>query len=178
LQIDKTYASAPTFHSSATFFFEKCCTLFCSRLHYLVNMCSVPMTLRGASMSIDRLIRLVSRGEASIWFQPRTPEQSSRFGPAEQAQAAMPRQQRPIGESGTLKIAIRLRYNGRERTTELPLPQDVLRQLLSQAEAQQTSIGEFVGDLLLRVMKKDLFRQVVDKHTTNALDEGGRVLCR
>ena len=127
-------------------------------------------------MSIDRLIRLVSGCTASIWFQPTTeqPERNSRLGSAEKAKAAKPHQARTSGETGPIKIAMRLRYKGRERTTELPLTQDVIRQLASAAEFRQIRIGEFVGDLLLTVAKKDLFRQVLDTHNTNAPDEGGR----
>jgi hypothetical protein len=125
-------------------------------------------------MDIERLIRLVSSWDGSITLHPTTeqPKQNSRFGPA-QARAAMPHETRTSGEAASLKIAMRLRYKGRERTTELSLTQDVIRQLLSEAEFRRIRIGEFVGDLITTVAKKDLFRQVLDAHGTDALDKVG-----
>jgi hypothetical protein len=127
-------------------------------------------------MDIERLIKLVSSCDASITLQPSTEQskQNSRFGPAAQAQAAMRHETRTSAEAGSLKIAMRLRYKGRERTTELSLTEDAIRQLVSEAEFRRIRVGEFVGDLLMAVAKKDLFRQVLDTHSTDALDEGGR----
>jgi hypothetical protein len=125
-------------------------------------------------MSIDRLSRLVFGCTASIWLQPTTErsERNSRLGSAEKAKATMPHQARK-SEAAPI-FALRLRYKGRERTTELPLTPDVIGQLASRAEFRQIRIGELVGDLLLTVAKKDLFRQVLDTHSSDAPDEGGR----
>lgn len=126
-------------------------------------------------MDIERLIRLVSSCDDRITFHPTTeqPKQNSRFGPVAQARTGMPHQTRTSAEAGSLKIAMRLRYKGRERTTELSLTEDVITQLVSQAEFRRMQIGDFVGDLLMTVAKKDLFRQVLDTHSADAPDEGG-----
>jgi hypothetical protein len=123
-------------------------------------------------MDIERLMKLVSSCGGSITLRPSTEQskQNSRFGPMAQAQAAMPHETRTTGEAASLKIAMRLRYKGRERITELSLTQDVIRQLLSEAEFRRIRIGEFLGDLIMTVAKKDLFRQVLD--STDARDEG------
>ena len=125
-------------------------------------------------MSFDRLIALVSSCDASILLQPtaKQPKQNSRLGAVEQAQARTPE----YGEAESLKIAMRLQYKGRERTTELSLTQDVIRQLLSHAESRQIGIGDLIADLLLTVAKKDLFRQVLDTRGTNALAAGSLVV--
>jgi hypothetical protein len=59
------------------------------------------------------------------------PEQNSQSGPVEQAQAPTPHQERVkrANEAGAAHFAIRMQYKGEERTTELPLTQDMIAQL-------------------------------------------------
>ena len=95
-------------------------------------------------MSIKRLITLVPSCDAGIPFQTTTQQ------------------------SGPVKVSMRMRYRGRERTTELPLTEEVISQLVSQAEFRQIRTCDLVGELILTVAKKDLFRQVLDPHCQGA----------
>ena len=54
---------------------------------------------------------------------------------------------------GLANLALRIRYRGEERTTELPLTQDMIRQLAFEAQFRNMSIGEFVGELLQHVLE-------------------------
>jgi hypothetical protein len=53
-------------------------------------------------------------------------------------------------------FAIKMQYRGEERTTDLALTQDVIRQLAFEAQFRDMSIGELVGELIKAMMKKDL----------------------
>jgi len=56
-----------------------------------------------------------------------------------------------------------MRYRGDERTSELPLAQDMIWQLAFEAQFRNMSIGELVGELLIAVMKRDdLFQHVFE----------------
>jgi hypothetical protein len=59
-------------------------------------------------------------------------------------------------------LALRLQYRGDQRTTELLLTQDMIRQLVFEAQFRDMSIGELVGEVIIGVMKKDLFQQVLE----------------
>ena len=54
-----------------------------------------------------------------------------------------------------------MQYKGDERTTELPLTQDMITQLAFEAQFRNMSIGEFVGELLIAIMNSDLFQHVL-----------------
>ena len=57
--------------------------------------------------------------------------------------------------------ALGMKYRGDARTSELPLTQDMIRQLAFEAQFRNMSIGEFVGELLIAIMKRDLFQHVL-----------------
>jgi hypothetical protein len=64
---------------------------------------------------------------------------------------------------GLATLALRMRYRGEERTSELPLTQDMIRQLAFEAQFRSMSIGELVGELVIAMMKKDdLFQHVLE----------------
>jgi len=85
------------------------------------------------------------------------PQQNSQSGPAEQRH-----QERAIkNELDLANLALRMQYRGDERTTELLLTQDMIWQLAFEAQFREMSIGELVGELLIVIMKKDLFQQVL-----------------
>ena len=85
------------------------------------------------------------------------PQQNSQSGPAEQRH-----QERAIkNEVDLANLALRMQYRGNERTTELLLTQDMIWQLAFEAQFRDMSIGELVGELLIVIMKKDLFQQVL-----------------
>jgi hypothetical protein len=86
------------------------------------------------------------------------PQQNSQSGPVEQPQATTPHEERArTDETG---LALRMKYRGDERTSELPLTQDMIRQLAFEAQFRNMSIGELVGELLTAIVKRDLFQQL------------------
>ena len=60
-----------------------------------------------------------------------------------------------------------MRYKGEERTTELPLTHDVIRQLAFEAELRNMRIGELIGELMVAMLKKDLFQAVLPRKKQN-----------
>jgi hypothetical protein len=93
------------------------------------------------------------------------PEQNSQSAPVEQAQTPTPHQERAkkMNEVGSASFAIRMRYKGEERTTELPLTHDMIRQLAFEAELRNMRIGELIGELMVAMLKKDLFQTVLQR---------------
>ena len=86
------------------------------------------------------------------------PQQNSQSSPVEQPQATKPHEERArTDETG---LALRMKYRGDERTSELPLTQDMVRQLAFEAQFWNMSIGELVGELLMVIVKRDLFQQL------------------
>ena len=86
------------------------------------------------------------------------PRQNSQLGPAEQRH-----QERAIkNEVDLANLALRMRYRDDERTTELLLTQDTIWQLALEAQFQDMSIGELVGELIIAMVKRDLFQQVLE----------------
>ena len=85
------------------------------------------------------------------------PQQNSQSGPAEQ------RHQEPAikNEVDLATLALRVQYRGDERTTELPLTQDMIWQLAFEAQFRNMSIGELIGEVTTVIMKKDLFQLVL-----------------
>ena len=92
------------------------------------------------------------------------PEENSQSGPVEQAQASTACEERAkrANEAGVPNFAIRMQYRGEERTTQLPLSQDMVRQLAFEAEFRNMRIAEFVGELIVAMLKKDLFQAVLE----------------
>jgi hypothetical protein len=67
------------------------------------------------------------------------------------------------GRPGVANFAIRLQCRGRERTTELPLTQQVVRQLAFEAQLRNMRIGELVGEVIVAMLKKDLLQAVLEQ---------------
>jgi hypothetical protein len=97
------------------------------------------------------------------------PEQNSESAPVEQAQTPTPHQEREkrMNEVGLANFAIRMRYKGEERATELPLTDDMIRQLAFEAELRDMRIGELIGELMVAMLKKDLFQAVLPREKQN-----------
>jgi len=94
------------------------------------------------------------------------PQQNSQSGPLEQPRATTPHEERArTDEMGLASLALRMKYRGHERTKELPLTQDMIRQLAFEAQFRNMSIGEVVGELLIAMMKKDLFQHVLEPNS-------------
>ena len=93
------------------------------------------------------------------------PEQNSQSAPVEQAQTPTPHQERAkkMNEVGSASFAIRMRYKGEERTTELPLTHDMITQLAFEAGLRNMRIGELIGELMVAMLKKDLFQTVLQR---------------
>jgi hypothetical protein len=64
----------------------------------------------------------------------------------------------PAQKASTASFAIRIQYRGEERTTELPLTEDMIGQLAFEAAFRNVSIGEFIGELIVAVVKQDLLQ--------------------
>ena len=64
-------------------------------------------------------------------------------------------------ETGLASFALRMKYRAYERTSELPLTQDMIRQLAFEAQFRNMSIGGLVGELLKAIIKRDLFQHVL-----------------
>ena len=93
------------------------------------------------------------------------PQQNSQSGPSEQPQATTPHEERARTEMGLASLALRMKYRAYERTSELPLTQDMIGQLAFEAQFRNMSIGEFVGELLTAMMKRDLFQHVLEPNS-------------
>jgi hypothetical protein len=52
------------------------------------------------------------------------------------------------------RFAISVRYLGEERTTELPLTQDMITQLAVEAAFRGVSIGDLIGDLIMEMLRR------------------------
>jgi hypothetical protein len=72
-----------------------------------------------------------------------------------------------MNEVGLANFAIRMRYKGEELTTELPLTHDMIRQLAFEAELRNMRIGELIGELMVAMLKKDLFQAVLPREKRN-----------
>ena len=94
------------------------------------------------------------------------PQQNSQSGPGEQAQATTPHEERArTDEMGLANLALRMKFRGHERTIELPLAQDMIGQLAFEAQFRNMSIGGLVGELLIAMVKRDLFHHVLEPNS-------------
>ena len=66
-------------------------------------------------------------------------------------------------EDSSASFALRMRYKGGERTTEVPLTHDMIGQLAVEAELRNMRIGELVCEVIVAVTKGDLFQLVLNK---------------
>src|SRR5262249_20147057 len=99
-------------------------------------------------------------------------QKNSQSAPVEQVQAPTPGQERSH-KVDLPNLALRMRYRGDERTSELPLTQDMIWQLAFEAQFRNMSIGELVGELVIAMMKKDdLFQHVLEPNSADAHPAG------
>src|ERR1700730_10620022 len=63
---------------------------------------------------------------------------------------------------GVANLVLRMQYKGDERTTELPLTQDMITQLAFEAQVRDMSIGELVSELIIVIMNKYLFQKMLE----------------
>jgi hypothetical protein len=88
---------------------------------------------------------------------------NSQSQPAEPAVIAKSQQERATTpDACSASFAIRMQYRGEERTTELPLAQDMIGQLALEAAFRNVSIGEFIGEIIVAVLKQDLLQTALE----------------
>src|SRR6185295_15672439 len=89
---------------------------------------------------------------------PRSPLQPR---PAEQA---TPHHARARGdEQDTVSFSLKIQYRGEERTTEIPVTQDMMRHLAIEAWLRDMKMGEVVSEVIIGVIKGNLFHPVLDR---------------
>ena len=88
-----------------------------------------------------------------------TKEQS---GPGEQTQSTTSGQGRSH-KVDSANLALRMQYRGSERITELPLTQDMISCLAFEAQFRGISMGKLIGELIIAMIKDDLFQQVLEQ---------------
>ena len=84
--------------------------------------------------------------------------------PTEQAQIATLHHARAgTYEPDAVSFSLKMQYRGEERTTEIPLTQDMMRQLAIEAWLRDMKMGEVVSEVIIGVIKGDLFHPVLDR---------------
>lgn len=105
-----------------------------------------------------------SSGEMPL---PLTKKQSEESQPGllEQVQASTACQEdaKRANEGGPVNFAIWMQYRGQQRTTELALSQQTVRQLAFEAEFRNMRIGEFVGEVIAAMLRKNLLQAVLEQ---------------
>ena len=92
------------------------------------------------------------------------PQQNSQSDPVKQPEAIHEERAR-ADEMGLATFGLTMKYRGHERTTELPLTQDMIMQLVFEAQFRNMRIGALVGELLLVIMKRDIFQHVLEPNS-------------
>jgi hypothetical protein len=91
------------------------------------------------------------------------PQQNSLSEPVKQPEATTSHEERArANEMGLATFGLTMKYRGHERTTELPLTHDMIMQLVFEAQFRNKRIGELVGEVLLAMMKRDVFQHVLE----------------
>src|SRR6516225_5331446 len=120
---------------------------------------------RGGRPSDNGTITYTASRRGGVLLPPISgqPQQNSQSGPVEQLQATTPHEERArTDETG---LALRMKYRGDERTSELPLTQDMIRQLAFEAQFRDMSMGRFVGELITAMVREDLFQRLLDPNS-------------
>ena len=64
-------------------------------------------------------------------------------------------------EAAAASFAVQMQYRGEERTTELPLTQDMIGRLAFEAAFRNVQIGELIGELIVGLLKEDLLQTML-----------------
>jgi hypothetical protein len=91
-------------------------------------------------------------------------QKNSQSAPVEQVQATTPAQERSH-KVDLPNLALRMQYRGDERITELQLTEAMIKRLVFEAQFRDTSMGKLVGELIIAMIKKDLFQQVLEQNS-------------
>jgi hypothetical protein len=88
--------------------------------------------------------------------------------PAEQAQIATPHHARArTYEPDAVNFSLKMQYRGEERTTDLPLTQDMMRRLTIEAWLRDMKMAEVVSEVIIGVIKGNLFHPVLDRTSSS-----------
>src|SRR5262245_13873119 len=99
----------------------------------------------------------------------RPTKEQPQSSPGEQAQPTTPAQERPH-KVDPANLALRMQYRGSERITELPLTQDMILCIAFEAQFRGMSVGKIVGELIIAMIKEDLFQQVLEQNSNHHVD--------
>ena len=103
-----------------------------------------------------------SQQESSELQCAKAPQSASEQPPSRQARAEAPPASGKSDDGDPAVFAIRMEYKGQERSTGLPLDEEMISQLAMEAEIRGMRIGELVAALILGIVKKDLFQLIND----------------
>jgi hypothetical protein len=111
------------------------------------------------SSGLDRALLELTKERLEQHLRPGPAEQTQAPRPC-QAQAAAPWQEwaKRANEVDAASFAIRMQYRGKERTTELPLTQEMIGRLAFEAAFRNVQIGELIGELIVGVLNEDRCR--------------------
>jgi hypothetical protein len=59
-------------------------------------------------------------------------------------------------------FSIRIQYKGEEQTTKLSLPEPIIFRLTQEADLRHVRVEEFVCELIIKTLKKNLLKLVLD----------------
>jgi hypothetical protein len=94
---------------------------------------------------------------------PLPPISGQQSEPVKQPEATTPHEERArADEMGLTTFGLTMKYRGHERTTELPLTQDMIMQLVFEAQFRNMRVSALVGEVLLAIMKRDIFQHVLE----------------
>jgi hypothetical protein len=80
--------------------------------------------------------------------------------PSRGSEVAAPRQE--ANDMKQTSIALKVRYKGHERATELSISEQMVLQLAFEAQVRDMNVGQLVAALIKATLEKDLCRQVLD----------------
>lgn len=89
------------------------------------------------------------------------PAQLSQSDPAAQAEAVTPSREAIETQQASPLLALKIDYKGHERTSELRLAEEMVAQLVLEAQFRHMSLGELVGALITATMKRNLLGEML-----------------
>jgi hypothetical protein len=110
-------------------------------------------TPRSGFGSDSALLRPI-KGRLERHSQPEPMDEAEHFVPSHQVG-------KRASEAGAASFAIKMQYRGKERTTETPLTQDMIRQLAFEAAFRNVRMGELIGEIIVAALKRDLLQTVL-----------------
>jgi hypothetical protein len=76
------------------------------------------------------------------------------------------RKGRETGGTAPMNFAIKMLYKGRQKTSELPLTQEMIGHLALEAEFRGVGIGELMTQLIVAAIEKDMFKAMLDENSS------------